>query len=372
MTVLVAPEMWFMQGPATDVESAKLRTSAAAFRRVLDAQCGFKQGVVYSKSVCDDLKVSATGADVNVSVRPGACFVRGTQAATQGMYHIYNDAALVINDTGTNPPHATLDRIDLVVARMQDQFYSGGVDLPTIELVIGTPAASPAVPAAPANTQILAQILIKNLTAQPNGFVLNANITDRRSPFGAGPVLLDDILVGTDARYPAATALLTFLNTTGGVANLIPPGFRRLRAQWVARGDAASVAPTLGARLNNDATAVYDQSWNRTNAVATVTESLALTYAQVGRGTGATATANYSGIGEFSIHNPGAGPFNKVVEARYASGFLDTTANQEWGAIAAKYRTTGIPITRLDMLFTAGNIGAGSQFELWGDGPYQP
>src|SRR6266487_109358 len=155
MTVLVAPEMWMAQGPATDVEANKLRTSAAAFRRTLDASLSFRQGVVYTRGTCQDLKVNATGTpDGFVHVVAGACFVRGTQAATQCMYHLYNDATLDINVLGPNPAHATLDRIDLAVARYQDQFYSGSLDLPTIEMVTGTPSGSPAVPAAPANSLI--------------------------------------------------------------------------------------------------------------------------------------------------------------------------------------------------------------------------
>src|SRR5260370_42473331 len=161
MTVLVAPEMWFLQGPATDVEANKLRTSAAAFRRMLDGMLAGRQGVVCTRGTCTDLKALATATpDGFIPVQAGACYVRGTQAATQGMYHLYNDAILDINVLGKNPAHATLDRIGLLVTRFQDQFYSGSLDLPTLEMVTGTPSGSPAVPAAPATSLILAQLAL--------------------------------------------------------------------------------------------------------------------------------------------------------------------------------------------------------------------
>jgi len=244
MAVLVAPEMWFLQGPATDVEATKLRTSAAAFRRMLDGMLGRTQGVQYTVNNPVDLKVLATGTpDGFVHVQAGACYVRGTQAATQGMYHLYNDATLDINVLGPNPAHATLDRIDLVVARYQDQFYSGSLDLPTIEMVTGTPSGSPGVPAAPANSLILAQISIVHASAT----IPQSVITDRRVPAGLNPVKI------YDNQLLAAAASFTIV---------VPPGGSHLRITASLRTtNAGAGGDVVAGQANGDTAAANYDSW---------------------------------------------------------------------------------------------------------------
>lgn len=249
MTVKVAPEFWLNQGPATDTESAKLHTTAAAFRRMVDGLLQQAQGVVYGLSNGGpELKVSATGTDVNIAIAAGACYVRGTQATDQGMYHIYNDASFTIPLLTNNPASVTNPRIDLVVARMQDQQYSGAVDLPTIEMVTGTPAASPVAPAAPANSLILAQILIPTSAT----VVLPANITDRRGPAGRGLIVLDD---------------QSGAGPTASVNIVVPPGFRTLIHDISGRCDQAT-AQSIIVQFNGDVGANYDdqlfQSLNTT------------------------------------------------------------------------------------------------------------
>lgn len=249
-TVLNPPEGPFvLTGPATDVEALKLRHSAAVFRRMLDASFQQSQGVIYQlNNAGADLKVSATGVDVNISVAAGACVVRGTQATTQGMYHLYNDASITINVLGANPANATNPRIDLVVARIQDTFYGGAADTATIEMVTGTPGAVPAVPAAPANSLILAQILIPAAATA----VLPANITERRVPAGRLPVVFDD----QSAAGPTASATIT-----------VPPGFRTIINDLAGRCDQAT-AQSVVVQFNGDTGANYDdqlfQSLNTT------------------------------------------------------------------------------------------------------------
>ena len=369
MAVLVAPEMWFLQGPATDVEATKLRTSAAAFRRMLDASLSYRQGVVYTRGTCQDLKVNATGTpDGFVHVVAGSCYVRGTQAASQGMYHLYNDATLDINVLGPNPAHATLDRIDLVVARFQDSFYSGANDLPTIEMVTGTPAGSPVVPTPPANTLILAQLSIIHASAT----IPQSVITDRRVPAGNGIVVLDDILVGTDARYPAATPQIDFLNTTGVGTNLLPPGLSALEIVWQARESGATVTDFLNLRFNNDVGAnYYKQRSTAIAAAIAAAEGLGVTSGEVGDLLGATvADAALPGSGRILIQNP-YGTFKKeaVGSGGHSQGL--TTGLETLFAHFVLWNNAAA-LNRISLFAGTGNLIVGSRFQLLGHIGIQP
>jgi hypothetical protein len=241
-TVLTMPEgPWVQQGPATDVEALKVRHSAASFRRMLDAAYQQVGGVVYQlNNNAADLKVSASGVpDGFVHVAAGSATVRGTQApGAQGMYHLFNDATVDINVLGPNPAHATLDRIDLVVLRIQDSFYAGGVDTATVEMVTGTPAGSPVAPAAPANSLPLAQLSIIHATPTiPAGVV-----TERRLPAGRLPIVFDD---------------QSGAGPTASVNIVVPPGFRTIVCDFAGRCDQAT-AQSLICQFNGDVGANYD------------------------------------------------------------------------------------------------------------------
>jgi hypothetical protein len=198
---------FILTGPATDVEATKLRHSAAVFRRMVAGSLQSVPGV----SLTGDLKVTATGTDVNISVAAGDVFALGTQATYQGMYEGNNDATKVIALLTANPAHATLDRIDLVIARFNDTFYSGAADTLSIEMVTGTPSGSPAVPSTPANSFVLAQISIIHATTVVNP----ALITDKRWFAGGRGLLLNGYAqVVADQGSIVALADLTGLTVT--------------------------------------------------------------------------------------------------------------------------------------------------------------
>ena len=126
------------------------------------------------------LKVSPSGPSMNVSVAPGACFIRGSQSQLQGVYHVVNDAALVLS---ISPADATNPRRDLVVATVRDANYSGASNDARIIVVTGTPAAVPADPAVPANSLVLARIQVN---AAPDATIVAGDITDLR-PYAGTP-----------------------------------------------------------------------------------------------------------------------------------------------------------------------------------------
>lgn len=112
---------------------------------------------------------------MNVRVASGEGVIRGSENSLQGAYPFMNDGTVVI---AISAAHATLNRLDRIVARVRDSAFSGGVNNVTLEVVTGTPASSPVLPASPLNSYTIAQILVgPAVTTIPNSV-----ITDRRTP----------------------------------------------------------------------------------------------------------------------------------------------------------------------------------------------
>jgi len=136
-----------------------------------------------------DLKVTQnTGSDMNVKIAAGQALIPGSENTFQGSYFAANDANVVLAIAASNP---TLGRIDLVVAKVQDAFYSGGTNAWSLAVVTGTAAGSPVAPAAPANSIILAQVSVAAAVTA----IVNANITDKRQALTAA----GGIIVATSA-----------------------------------------------------------------------------------------------------------------------------------------------------------------------------
>lgn len=121
---------------------------------------------------------------MSVNVAAGEAYVPGSESGGQGVYFCINDATK--NLAISTAPGTGQSRIDLVVARVQDSFYSGASDVWALAVIAGTPSASPSAPAAPANSITLAQVLVgANVTSITSG-----NITDKRYYAGIGGVIL--------------------------------------------------------------------------------------------------------------------------------------------------------------------------------------
>ncbi|MEW9530753.1 hypothetical protein [Microbispora sp. NPDC049125] len=107
-----------------------------------------------------------------VTVNAGAAFIQ-SPSATGGTYLVHNDAAY---DIAITAAHATLGRRDLIVARIFDAEITGVTNQWTLEVVTGTPAGSPVVPATPSGALPLASILVSAGATS----ITNAAITDQR------------------------------------------------------------------------------------------------------------------------------------------------------------------------------------------------
>jgi hypothetical protein len=147
--------------------------SAALFR--LATFSAFRQAGTIG---APDLVISAqTTPNMSIQVAAGRAWMLGTQLAnvsggswtTQGGYYGYNDAPVTLTVAAADP---TNPRIDLVVAYVQDAFYSGASNLLVLGIVTGTPAATPAAPAAPSNALTLGTLAVAaNATSIVSGNV---------------------------------------------------------------------------------------------------------------------------------------------------------------------------------------------------------
>jgi hypothetical protein len=118
-----------------------------------------------------DLLVTQQGvANMSVRVDVGHVYIAGTQNTHQGYYHCYNDSLVTLAIGASSP---TQSRIDLIVARVRDTFYSGATDAWALEVVAGTPGSPGVAPALPDNCAELAQVAVGiNATS-----IVTANIT---------------------------------------------------------------------------------------------------------------------------------------------------------------------------------------------------
>ena len=110
---------------------------------------------------------------MNVFVAGGWAAIVGTTQPLMGTYVAFNDEPVLLTITTAN---ATNPRWDLIVATVNDSYYSGSADNVVYQVIAGTPASSPAVPATPANSIALAKVYVGAAVLSIN----SGDITDLR------------------------------------------------------------------------------------------------------------------------------------------------------------------------------------------------
>ena len=168
-----------------------------------------------------DLQITQNSSpNMSVNVSSGYAAIVGTTQANMGTYMAYNDAASTLTVTTADP---TNPRIDLVVATVSDAFYTGTTNTVAFNVIAGTPASSPTVPATPVNSIALAKIAVGAAV----GSITNANITDLRvmatTPFNSLSLLINN---QTGTSYTLATAdadNLVTLSNTSAITVTVPP-----------------------------------------------------------------------------------------------------------------------------------------------------
>jgi hypothetical protein len=99
---------------------------------------------IYFNYGAGQFDVTAQGTpNMTVNVAGGLALITGSDVSQQGVYVCFNDPTPVVVAVAAS---TALPRNDLVVARVQDAFYSGAINAWKIDIVQGTPNASPVDP----------------------------------------------------------------------------------------------------------------------------------------------------------------------------------------------------------------------------------
>lgn len=155
-------------------------STAAEFRTHLRHLFGLRAGVLPTATGTPEssLKVTEKSGtpDMSVDVDTGGVVVLGSEAGTQGVYISQAPSTTNLSISASDP---TNPRKDLVIARVYDQDYASGspsTNNITLEVVTGTPAASPSIPTVPDNSVILAIVDV----AATDTSITDSEITDQR------------------------------------------------------------------------------------------------------------------------------------------------------------------------------------------------
>lgn len=242
-----------------------------------------------------DLAVTQNGTpNMSVNVSAGGAFIRGTQSANQGAYHVWNDATVNLSVTAADP---TNGRRDLVIAQVRDAYYSGATNDARITIVTGTPAASPSDPSLAAfpNALVLARITVAALdtainTADITSLHTLANVENQIPVFSSTTLRNQFIPV----PYNGQSVYLTSDNSTytyNGSA-WIRDGFSVSGATWTPALTATTTNPNIGTAGFFETSGVYSQTGN-----------IVTGWCRIAAGSGAAVNAG-SGTYEISLPVP--------------------------------------------------------------------
>lgn len=207
--MLINPPTWTQNGAYTAEQDRQLIGAIVRTEGVANANGMVPRVVTNSRQV---------------SISAGGAYIAGdyAQSGGGGMYFVYNDGAYEV----ALPVAGSLPRYDLVVLRIYDSAVSGSVNEARFDVVSGTPAASPRVPAVPRSSIAIgavkvnpgaAQLQLNDLAdqrvvAQINGTVtgnVNTYMANRLDQVAtpASPVLItrtgaaDDLQISTGGGF---------------------------------------------------------------------------------------------------------------------------------------------------------------------------
>jgi hypothetical protein len=152
--------------------------NADVFRQAVSSLVQDTGGVVEA----GDFGVTQTGTpSLAVSVAAGRLWlpgnnlglVSGEPFSKQAMYFVLNDGPVIVP---ISTPNSLNPRIDVIYIQTPDTFYSMASDVPVLNVLVGTPSATPVVPTnLPNNATALANVAV----AANAPSISNANITAR-------------------------------------------------------------------------------------------------------------------------------------------------------------------------------------------------
>ena len=154
---------------------------------------------------------------MNVFVSSGWAAIVGTTQPLMGTYVAYNDGNVLLTITTAN---ATNPRWDLIVATVNDSYYSGATDNVVYQVIAGTPSSSPVVPSTPDNSIALAKVYVGAAVLSIN----SGNITDLRvevtSNVPGNPGDITGVTAGTGLSGGGTTGTVTLSIDTAVTADL--------------------------------------------------------------------------------------------------------------------------------------------------------
>lgn len=193
---------------------------------------------------------------------------------------------------------ATYDRIDRVIVEWETTNY---VALPTVKLLKGTPAASPAAPAL-TNDTLKRQISLARIRVPAGATSLSAaNLTDERLSSVCG-LVTESVSVDTSMIQSQFDALLAaieaeLVNVTGGSEYDLKP----IRATNISVAAASFESYTPG---NAEETALYNLGYVKRASVS-ITGALATMTPYLTFSLGSVNSANVSIANQFAAYNGG-------------------------------------------------------------------
>lgn len=201
---------------AQDLRLATISALSSATRPVGGTAGALAVGSGVRDAGVNPLRVTVAGG-LSVQIAAGLAVIQGSASANAGAYAVCSDSIVTLTCSTADPVNA---RIDLVCVTVTDSGNSSSTA--AIQIVTGTPSASPAVPATPSNSIALCQITVaQNATTLSSG-----NLADVRPYFAAAggitpitnasmaPVAgpssgyVHNIATGRLSRYNSATAQL--------------------------------------------------------------------------------------------------------------------------------------------------------------------
>lgn len=199
-----------------DLRLATISALSSATRPVGGTAGALAVGSGVRDAGVNPLRVTVAGG-LSVQIAAGLAVIQGSASANAGAYAVCSDSIVTLTCSTADPVNA---RIDLVCATVTDLGSSSSTA--AVQIVTGTPAASPAVPATPSNSIALCQVTVAaSATTLSSGNLADVRpyyaaaggitpITNASMAPVAGPSsgYVHNIATGRLSRYNSATAQL--------------------------------------------------------------------------------------------------------------------------------------------------------------------
>ncbi|MEU9151671.1 hypothetical protein AB0D59_14190 [Streptomyces sp. NPDC048417] len=190
---------WVAESGQTREDTRLTQLGATTPANPLEVRSGILPGSYDGLSRLSGFWMQGTAGAMTATVHEGRAVIAA--GATQGAYPVTlpETTPLTFADGDAANP-----RIDLVVLRIYDSLYdNSGQTRPALEIIKGTPATTPAVPAAPAIALPLYQVTVRaGISAGKGGINWSTDVTDLRTPTVAVGGILPVVGETGNGAYP--------------------------------------------------------------------------------------------------------------------------------------------------------------------------